>query len=88
VALVDLSMPGMDGFELARQLQLLAQPAALVAMTGWGTATDRERCEKARFAAHIVKPASMAQIEETLLQVLQVSAESKADQRAERRSTA
>jgi CheY-like chemotaxis protein/nitrogen-specific signal transduction histidine kinase len=88
VALVDLSMPGMDGFELARQLQLLAQPAALVAMTGWGTATDRERCEKAGFAAHIVKPASVAQIEETLLQVLQVSAESKADQRAERRSTA
>ena len=88
VALVDLSMPGMDGFELARQLRLLAAPAALVAMTGWGTATDRQRCEKAGFAAHIVKPASMTQIEATLQQVLQGEAEAAVDQRAERRSTA
>lgn len=87
-ALVDLSMPGMDGFELARQLRQCAASAALVAMTGWGTATDRQRCEAAGFAAHIAKPASIDSIEAVLTQLLQGrKADPAADQRAERRNT-
>lgn len=87
-ALVDLSMPGMDGFELARQLQQCAASAALVAMTGWGTATDRQRCEAAGFAAHIAKPASIDSIEAVLTQLLRErTAQAAADQRADRRNT-
>jgi signal transduction histidine kinase/CheY-like chemotaxis protein len=87
-ALLDLSMPGMDGFELARHLRLCRPPPALVAMTGWGTATDRQRCEAAGFAAHIVKPAQITDIEAVLARVLADRAEAKpTDQRAERRRT-
>jgi signal transduction histidine kinase/ActR/RegA family two-component response regulator len=70
VALLDLSMPGMDGFELARCLRQFKPSPKLVAMTGWGTATDRQRCEAAGFAAHLVKPAQIADIEAVLVRVL------------------
>jgi DNA-binding NarL/FixJ family response regulator len=86
--MLDLSMPGMDGFELARHLRLCSPPPALVAMTGWGTATDRQRCEAAGFAAHIVKPAQITDIEAVLARVMDDRAQARpADQRAERRRT-
>jgi CheY-like chemotaxis protein/two-component sensor histidine kinase len=65
-ALVDLSMPGMDGFELARLLRAQDAALTLVAMTGWGTATDRQRCTAAGFSAHLAKPADLARIESVL----------------------
>lgn len=87
-ALLDLSMPGMDGFELARQLRLCSPKSVLVAMTGWGTATDRQRCEAAGFAAHIVKPAQITDIEAVIDQVLAGNGQTPPDgQRAERRRT-
>ncbi len=87
-ALLDLSMPGMDGFELARHLRLCSPPPVLVAMTGWGTATDRQRCEAAGFAAHIVKPAQITDIEAVLARVVADRAQARpTDQRAERRRT-
>jgi signal transduction histidine kinase/ActR/RegA family two-component response regulator len=65
-ALVDLSMPGMDGFELARRLRAQDAALTLVAMTGWGSATDRHRCKDAGFSAHLAKPADLEQIESVL----------------------
>jgi CheY-like chemotaxis protein len=64
--LVDLSMPGMDGFELARLLRAQDAALTLVAMTGWGSATDRHRCAAAGFRAHLAKPAELERIESVL----------------------
>lgn len=69
-ALLDLSMPGMDGFELARQLRQEHPQIALAAMTGWGTSLDRDHCLSNGFQAHIVKPASIEEIESVLAQLL------------------
>jgi CheY-like chemotaxis protein len=59
-------MPGMDGFELARLLRAQNDAMILVAMTGWGSATDRHRCKGAGFSAHLAKPADLEQIESVL----------------------
>jgi two-component system CheB/CheR fusion protein len=58
VALVDIGLPGIDGLELARRVR--TDPALakvyLVAVTGYGQATDRETALRAGFDAHMVKP--------------------------------
>ena len=58
VALVDLMMPGMDGFEVAARLRELARPRppVLVAVTGLATDGDRARAEAAGFVLYLVKP--------------------------------
>jgi CheY-like chemotaxis protein len=61
VAFLDLGMPGMDGFELARRFR--SHPALagvrLVALTGWGQEEDRRRTKAAGFEQHMVKPADL-----------------------------
>jgi CheY-like chemotaxis protein len=58
VALVDIGLPVMDGYELARRLRQEAacQGIYLVALTGYGQAADVERAREAGFDEHIVKP--------------------------------
>src|SRR3954467_7012621 len=58
VVLLDIGMPGMDGYELARRLRAMANGAAirLVAVTGWGRDADRERSREAGFGFHLVQP--------------------------------
>jgi len=57
-ALLDLGLPLMDGYELAQQLlaRCSARPPLLVAVTGYGQRSDRERTRAAGFQAHVVKP--------------------------------
>ena len=61
IVLLDLSMPGMDGYELARRMR--AEPwgpkAMLVALTGWGQEQHRRRSKEAGFDRHLTKPADL-----------------------------
>jgi CheY-like chemotaxis protein len=58
IAFVDIGLPGMDGYELARRFR--ADPRGkhvlLVALTGYGSATDRDRSRQAGFDLHLIKP--------------------------------
>lgn len=59
VALLDIGLPGMDGYELARALrqQAAGRKLYIAAITGYGTPADKQRALKAGFDAHITKPA-------------------------------
>ena len=64
VALIDIGLPEMDGYEVARQLRrdLPTERLRLIAMTGYGQAADKAHALEAGFDAHIVKPASAEKI--------------------------
>jgi CheY-like chemotaxis protein len=69
VALIDIGLPGMDGYGVAQRLRALewTERPRLIAMTGYGQAEDRRRAFEAGFDAHVVKPVDP----ETLTQLLQ-----------------
>jgi CheY-like chemotaxis protein len=59
VVLLDLGMPGMDGYEVCRRLRRMPELAGVrvIAVTGWGQDSDRRRSAEAGFDHHLVKPA-------------------------------
>ncbi|HEU4613886.1 MAG TPA: PAS domain S-box protein [Kofleriaceae bacterium] len=60
VAILDIGLPVMDGYELAGRIRSqLAGELHLFALTGYGQASDRERAHAAGFAAHFVKPVDL-----------------------------
>ena len=62
VVLMELALPGMDGYETARRLWESPQPPLLVAMTTCARDEDRRRTRRAGFVAHVVKPAEPAEL--------------------------
>jgi len=56
LALLDIGLPGMDGYEVARRLRAHGCSVPLAALTGYGTPEDRERARHAGFDHHFVKP--------------------------------
>lgn len=58
VIFLDIGLPGMDGYEVARQLRADKElaPTVLVAVTGWGTTDDKLRARAAGFDRHLTKP--------------------------------
>ena len=61
VVLLDIGMPGMDGYEVARLIRAKhPEPrAAIIALSGWGQEDDRRRSREAGFDHHLVKPADI-----------------------------
>ncbi len=70
---LDLGMPGLDGYEVARRLRERpwGKNVLLIALTGWGQQEARERSKTAGFDAHLVKPVEI----DALLRVVQRPAE-------------
>jgi signal transduction histidine kinase len=67
VALIDIHMPGIDGYEVARQVrQALGGGVFLVAMTGSGQPDDRAKAAEAGFDAHLLKPVELAVLQKLL----------------------
>jgi signal transduction histidine kinase len=68
VVLLDIGMPKLDGYEVARRIR--AQPwgrsMTLVALTGWGQDSDRRRSGEAGFDSHLVKPLDLDKLTELL----------------------
>jgi CheY-like chemotaxis protein len=58
IVLLDIGLPGLDGYEVARRMRSepWGKQVTLVAVTGWGQAEDRERSKNAGFDAHLLKP--------------------------------
>ena len=59
VGVLDIGLPVMDGYELARRLREQMPGVRLVALTGYGQDADRRRSHEAGFAAHLVKPVDL-----------------------------
>jgi PAS domain S-box-containing protein len=68
VIVLDIGLPGVDGYELARMLKQhpQLQSIRLVAHTGYGSPEDRRKAREAGFDAHLVKPAELADLEKAL----------------------
>ncbi|HJS80910.1 MAG TPA: PAS domain S-box protein [Vitreimonas sp.] len=69
VILLDIGMPGMNGFEVAQRLRELRRVPRLriVAVTGWGKPEDRQRSREAGFDMHLIKPVELSEIQQALL---------------------
>ncbi|HEX4144668.1 MAG TPA: CHASE3 domain-containing protein [Pirellulales bacterium] len=74
VVFLDISMPGMDGYEVARRIRAMPRlnNLVLVALTGYGQDEDRRKAFEAGFNHHLVKPVSIDALEQ-LLQGLPVA---------------
>jgi len=68
VVLLDIGMPLLDGYEVARRIraQTWGRSMMLVALTGWGQDADRLRSREAGFDSHLVKPLDLARLTQVL----------------------
>jgi CheY-like chemotaxis protein len=67
-ALIDIGLPGIDGFELARRIRKINKfkNIVLIAQTGWGREEDRAESRQAGFDYHLVKPLDFQLLERIL----------------------
>lgn len=65
---VDIGLPGMDGYEVARKLRQTpgGEQALLIALSGYGSAEDKERAREVGFDAHLTKPANVEELQRLL----------------------
>lgn len=72
IMLLDIGLPGFDGYEVAQRVRRLPklQEIVLVAMTGYGQETDRQRSQAAGFDHHLIKPVDFGEVRQILSTVL------------------
>jgi CheY-like chemotaxis protein len=68
VVLLDLGLPGIDGYEVARRIREKTDKPLLIAMTGYGQTEDRERSKEAGFEYHLVKPVDPVKLQDLLIE--------------------
>ena len=74
VALIDLGLPGLDGYEVARRIRAsLGTDIRLVALTGYGEPEDRDRATAAGFDLHLVKPVHPDKLAQALAELCKPS---------------
>ncbi len=85
LVLLDIGLPGMDGYEVARRIHLALEEDApvLIALTGYGQEEDRERARAAGIDLHLTKPFDLSRLEEL---IREVRASSEASDRSARPS--
>jgi CheY-like chemotaxis protein len=68
VALVDVGLPGMNGYQIAQAVRATARGGKirLIALTGYGQPADRTRAVEAGFDAHLVKPVDVQELSRML----------------------
>lgn len=73
LVLMDLGMPGMNGYEVCQHLRARSwgQRSRIVAISGWGQPEDRERSRSAGFDEHLVKPIESHTVDRLLKHVQQ-----------------
>ena len=65
---VDIGLPGMDGYQVARAIRKIPQlqRARMIALSGYGSTSDKERALEAGFDCHATKPTDVARIHRLL----------------------
>jgi CheY-like chemotaxis protein len=67
IAVIDIGLPDIDGYEVARRLRVsVAGGIALIALTGYGQDEDRRRSQDAGFGMHLTKPVDLEQLESAI----------------------
>jgi PAS domain S-box-containing protein len=71
VAVIDIGLPDFDGYELARRIRRLPWAAnlVLIAATGWGQDTDKQKAADAGFDAHFTKPVDFAKLHDDIVRL-------------------
>lgn len=67
VVLLDIGLPGMNGYDVAGKIRAIDGGIQLIALTGYGQSEDRRRSAAAGFDAHLTKPVGMEELEAALL---------------------
>jgi CheY-like chemotaxis protein len=62
IAILDIGLPGMDGYELASKLRSALPDVRLIALSGYGQPADHSRSEAAGFDRHLVKPVEIRRL--------------------------
>jgi CheY-like chemotaxis protein len=72
IVLLDIGLPGMDGYEVARRLRAHAQleKVKLIAVTGYGQDADRLQSQEAGFDYHLVKPVDAQKLQDVLVELM------------------
>ncbi|MGH9332769.1 MAG: response regulator, partial [Vicinamibacteria bacterium] len=72
VILLDIGLPGLDGYEACRKIRALpwGKEILLIALTGWGKDEDKRRADDAGFNLHLMKPADPTELKRFLTEPL------------------